>query len=162
MMSQCKQGIDIEFVCLVRDIIRTEEFLQMKKWQHHVRGSVYDHSLKVAYLCYRHHKRFGMRIDVREFVIGAVLHDYYLYDLHGSDDLHKLHWFKHPQDALKNALEKYPDLTETQQDMIRRHMFPLTVIPPKTSAAWLLCFYDKVAAISDCFGKNRWELNLTK
>lgn len=161
-MSQCKSGIDFEFVCLIKDIIHSEEFMQMRNWQHHVKGSVYEHSVKVAYLCYRHHKRFGMRMDIREFVRGAVLHDYYLYDLHGGDDLHKFHWFKHPREALKNALKKYPDLTETQQDMIRRHMFPLTVVPPKTSAAWLLCFYDKVAAVSDCFGKNKWELNLTK
>lgn len=149
-------------MCLVRDIIRTEEFLQMKNWQHHIKGSVYDHSLKVAYLCYKHHKRFGMKVDIGEFVRGAILHDFYLYDLHNGGETHKYHWFKHPQDALKNALAKYPDLTKTQQDMILRHMFPLTVIPPKTSAAWLLCFYDKVAAVNDCLGKNRWELNLTK
>lgn len=146
---------NVEFICLVRDIMVSKEFRQMKNWQHHIKGSVYDHSVKVAYLCYKHHKRFGMKVDKKEFVRGALLHDYYLYDLHGGREKHKLHWFKHPKDALENALEKYPDLTETQQDMIRRHMFPLTVIPPKTGAAWILCLYDKVAAVSDCFGKNK-------
>lgn len=150
-----KNEWDTEFWILIRDIVSSDEFKKMKRWQHHIKGSVYDHSVKVAYLCYKHHKRFSLKVDIEEFVKGAVLHDYYLYDLHGGNEKHAFHWFTHSATALKNAMEKYPELTEIQQDMIRRHMFPLTLVPPKTSAAWLLCFYDKVAALSDCFGNSR-------
>ena len=149
--------INKEFVALIRDITRSREFKQMKEYKHHVKGSVYDHSVKVAYLCYRHHKRFSMKIDIDEFVRGALLHDYYLYDLHGDGISHRFHWVRHPGFALQNALEKYPSLTATQQDMIKHHMFPITPMPPTTAAGWLICFYDKVAAISDRFGKNKWE-----
>lgn len=146
-----------EFLTLVRDILSSEEFKKMKTYRHHLKGSAYDHSVKVAYLCYVHHKKFKTKIALEEFVKGALLHDYYLYDHHDKNDPHKHHWFKHPKHALSNALKKYPNLTKTQMDMIRRHMFPLTPIPPHTKAGWLLCFYDKVAAVSDCFGKNKWE-----
>ncbi|MBQ7347729.1 MAG: HD domain-containing protein [Clostridia bacterium] len=129
----------------------------MKGYKHHIKGSVYDHSLKVAYLCYRHHKRFGTGVDLREFVRGALLHDYYLYDWHDKDPAHKFHGFTHPKHALENAVKKYPDLTPAQRDMIRSHMFPLTPIPPKTRCGWLVCFYDKVAAIGDYCGKNKWK-----
>lgn len=147
--------VDLEFYRLIWDIIRTDEFLGMKNYKHHIKGSVYDHSIKVAYLCYKHHKKFATRIDLKEFVIGALLHDYYLYDWHDGE--HKLHGFTHAKIAYQNAIKKYPDLTIRQQDMIRRHMFPLTPIPPRTRGGWLVCFYDKVAAISDYFGKNKWK-----
>ena len=68
-----------------------------------------------------------------------------------------MHGFKHPKRALKNAMDKYPDLTDNEKDMIGRHMFPLTILPPKTRAGWILCFYDKVAAVSDYLGENKWK-----
>ena len=142
-----------EFIDIVRDIVACPEFKAMKKYRHHVKGNLYRHCLKVAYLCFLHHKRFMMKTDIKEFVIGALLHDYYLYDLHGGGDKQRFHWFKHPKKALENALKRYPGLTEIQRDMISRHMFPLTLIPPKTKAGWLICFYDKVAAVTDRFGK---------
>ena len=144
-----------EFVPLVRDLLHSEEFRQMKGYTHHVRGNLYDHSLKVAYLCFRHHRRFRMRGDPGELVRGAALHDYYLYNLHGEGTPHRLHWFRHPREALRRALEKYPHLTERQRDMILHHMFPVTPVPPRTVAGWLVCFYDKVAAVSDRFGGRR-------
>ena len=147
-----------EFIAIVGDILHSEEFGKMKKYRHHVNGSLYDHSIKVAYLCFKHHKRFGLQTDIAEFVRGAILHDFYLYDLHDETVTHKLHWFRHPETALQNAVKRYPVLTPMQKDMIKHHMFPLTPIPPTTSAGWLVCLYDKAAAISDRFGENKWEI----
>jgi uncharacterized protein len=95
----------------------------------------------------------GKRISSKELVQAALLHDYYLYDLHGSDKRYRFHWFRHPRIALKNAVMRYPSLTAPQKDAIRNHMFPLTWSPPRTRVGWLVCFYDKVAAIHDRFGK---------
>ena len=147
-----------EFISIVRDILHSEEFREMKQYRHHVKGSLYDHSVKVAYLCFKHHRRFELKTDIADFVRGAILHDFYLYDLHDETTTHKFHWFRHPGKSLENALEKYPMITRTQRDMIKHHMFPLTPVPPTTKAGWLICFYDKVAAISDRFGENKWEI----
>ena len=149
--------IDREFYLMIRDIVSTREFRGMKNYQHHVRGSVYDHSCKVAYLCYRHLKKFGSRTDVRELVRGALLHDFYLYDWHEMKKGNRLHLFTHPRRSLENALSRYPELTPRQRDMIRHHMFPITPVPPHTKAGWLVCFYDKVAAFGDYFGENKWK-----
>lgn len=157
-----KSRIDKEFYHLIKDVVSSDEYMGMKNNKHHIKSNVYHHSIKVAYLCYKHHKKFGTKINLQEFVRGALLHDYYLYDWHDRKLEHKFHGFMHPKRALKNALEKYPDLTENEKDMIVRHMFPLTVIPPKTKAGWIICFYDKVAAISDYFGKNRWKTEKEK
>ena len=149
--------LEAEFIHLIKNIIRTETFAATKHHKHHIRGTLYAHSIKVAYLCYLHHKRHALRIPLAEFVQGALLHDYYLYDLHGSGTPHKFHWLRHPRIALQNAERDYPNLTRAQRDMIARHMFPMTLIPPTTLACWLVCFYDKVAAVSDRFGADRWS-----
>ena len=149
--------VEKEFYHLIRDIVKTPEFRSMKRCKHHIKGSVYDHSIKVAYLCYRHHKKHGTRIELGEFVRGALLHDFYLYDWHDMLPGHRLHIFTHPKYALINAASYYPELTARQRDMIGRHMFPLTPMPPKTRAGWLICYYDKLAALGDYFEKNKWK-----
>ena len=108
-------------------------------------------------MCYRHYKKHPSKIDLKDLIRGALLHDYFLYDLHGkSENVNALtHCFTHPKRALENAMNAYPDLSETEQDIIKRHMFPLTPIPPKTRCGWLVCYYDKLAAIEEYFGRNR-------
>ncbi len=142
-----------EFTQLIHDVIHSEEYRKTKHQRHHIRSNVFDHSIKVAYLCYRHHKRFGTKISLSELIRGALLHDYYLYDRKSKQKTHRFHGFTHPGHALSNALKKYPNLSRTEKDMIARHMFPLTPIPPKTKGGWLICFYDKIAAISDFLEK---------
>ncbi len=147
-----------EFISLVQDILHTAEFKQMKKYRHHVNSTLYAHCVKVAFLCYKYYKRhpkMSKKISLWEFVRAALLHDYYLYDLHGAKEKRWLHWFRHPKDALCNAKRNYPTLTKAQRDIIKHHMFPLTPNPPKTKAGWVVCFYDKTAAIHDRFKKTR-------
>ena len=155
MQRRC-DVMEKEFMSYIRDIVSSKEFLATKNHRHHINGTVYSHSVKVAYLCYKYHKKHKLNMDIKDLVRGALLHDFYLYNLHGDGKKHRFHWFKHPSKALNNAIKKYPDLTEMQRDMIKHHMFPLTPIPPKTKAGWIICFYDKVAAVSDRFErKNR-------
>lgn len=59
---------DYTFYSIVKDIIRTDVFRKMKSYKHHVNGNLFLHSLKVAYLCYMHHKQKKMKIDIVEFV----------------------------------------------------------------------------------------------
>ena len=149
--------IEREFYTVIRDIVKSEAFLKMKQYRHHVKSNAYRHSLRVAYLCYRHHKRHGAPLSLQEFVRGALLHDYYLYDWHDRKKGTRLHLFTHPRAALANAKRDYPTLSNAQYDMIRHHMFPITLCPPHTRAGWLICYYDKVAALHDYFGKNKWK-----
>ena len=125
----------------------------MREYKHHRNGNTYEHSVKVAYLCYKHHRFFNSNVALWELMRGALLHDYFLYDRHKKDPHCKIsglrHGFTHPALALRNALSAYPDLTRTERDIIKRHMFPLTPIPPKTRGGWIVCLYDKIAAIDD-------------
>lgn len=146
--------IEREFYTIVRDIVKSEPFLRMRAYRHHVKSNVYAHSLRVAYYCYRHAKRHPQRYNCAELVRGALLHDYYLYDWHEMRPGRRLHLFTHPREALSNARRDYPTLTPTQEDIIRHHMFPVLPFPPRTRAGWVVCFYDKLAAMRDYSGKN--------
>lgn len=153
------EGSTETFYDLINEIVNTSDFRKMQTYKHHLHGSTYDHSIRVAYLCYRHCCKHNSKVNLKELIRGALLHDYFLYDRHdkiaGKHINGLMHCYTHPGCALENALEAYPDLTETEQDMIVRHMFPLTPIPPKTRCGWLVCFYDKVAAVKEYCSKNR-------
>lgn len=83
---------------------------------------------------------------------GALLHDYFLYDWHTKHEGHSLHGFFHPGRALKNA-ERDFSLSPTERNMIKTHMFPLTLPPPKCKESWILVVADKVCAIKETFKK---------
>ena len=48
--------------------------------------------------------------------------------------------------AMRNACEDY-ELTEREKNIILRHMFPLTVVPPACREAWIVCLADKICAV---------------
>ena len=116
-----------------------------KGFRQHGRMSVYEHSLAVARMCLRIAKHFPGEVDLRSLVRGALLHDYFLYDWHIPDESHKWHGVTHAGDALKNAMRDF-ELNEIEQDMIRKHMFPLNPVPPKYRESWILCMADKICA----------------
>ena len=154
------------FYQLIHDIINSDEFLKMSMQKHHIKTSVYDHCLKVAYLCYKHHRKYNCKTDIKEVVRAALLHDYFLYDRinkQSGDDINRfVHLFKHPATALHNAENDYPDLTRKERNALQRHMFPIVPIPPTTACGWMVCYYEKVAAIGDYLHVQKWKKELTE
>ena len=118
----------------------TKDFIQ------HGNVSVYEHCLAVCVCSIKIARMLRIRYDLRALIRGALLHDYFLYDWHVNDDPNrKLHGFFHPSVALENALKDY-ELSKKEQDIIKHHMFPLTIIPPMCREAWLVCLADKICA----------------
>ena len=140
--------MNVKFKDLVYDILINEKFIKMKDYIHHKNISAYRHSLKVAYLCYKYHINKRPSYDIKEFVRGALLHDYYLYDWHNKGEGHRLHGFRHPRFAYNNAKKDFI-VTPMMKDIILHHMFPITIIPPHTKAGWVVSHFDKVATIND-------------
>ena len=143
------------FYNLIKQVVETEEFCKMKFYKHHYYCTTYEHSIKVAYLCYKHYLRGKEKINLNELIRSALLHDYFLYDHHDKNNSFRLygvkHAIKHAKQAVNNAKNSYADLTITESDAIMHHMFPLTPIPPKTKCGWLVCWYDKVVSICEFF-----------
>lgn len=136
------------FMGVATPIIEHEEYQKMKEIPHH-HGSVYEHSLSVAYLAYRIALKF--RLDVNSTIRGALLHDFYLYKFKKRDDRNLLaesyrHSRNHPKIACKNA-QKYFALNNKEQDIIANHMFPVGF--PRSSEAWITTLADKSLAIAE-------------
>ena len=70
------------FYDLINEIVNTSDFRKMQTYKHHLYGSTYDHSIRVAYLCYRHYCQHNSKVNLKELIRGALLHDYFLYDRH--------------------------------------------------------------------------------
>ncbi len=131
------------------DILVSEHFNSLKNYIQHGNVTVYEHCLHVALCAIKLGRGLGVKCKERELVRGALLHDYFLYDWHNADapeNTHpKLHGFYHPGIALRNATRDFT-LTEREKDIIRKHMWPLTVNPPRCREAWVVCLADKYSS----------------
>lgn len=113
--------------------------------------SVYEHVVAVAVESCRMADalaRHGIAVDRPSLVRGALLHDYFLYDWHDPEPWHRLHGFRHPFFALRNAEDDFT-LDERERNIIVRHMFPLVPVPPTCREAWIVCGADKLVALRE-------------
>ena len=130
------------------DILHSENF---QKTRHHIQHGtmpVYRHCLDVAKQSIQINKALGLGCSERDLIRGALLHDYFLYDWHDKnrENYQKLHGFYHPGIALKNARKEY-HLTRREEDIIKKHMWPLTVVPPLCREAWVVTAADKYCSL---------------
>ena len=138
------------------DILSHQTFKGCAKNIQHGNISVYDHSLNVASTALAIARGLKLRVRERDMVRGALLHDYFLYDWHkdGKDkgNVHpRLHGFYHPGTALRNA-ERDFTLTERERDIIKKHMWPLTIIPPICTESWIVTVADKATSLMETLG----------
>lgn len=130
------------------------KYQELKKINHHNNISIYDHSIKVAWLSYKIGKKLNLRL--REITKGALLHDFFLYDWrYEKPKSGKLHGFDHPKEALDNALKYFSPLTTLEKDIILKHMWPLTVNPPRYIESFIVCIADKIIATREYIGKKK-------
>lgn len=132
------------------DILDSENFRSTRNFMQHGTMSVNRHSLDVAIYSIALSKKLRIRCSQRDLIRGALLHDYFLYDWHDKTrrDYKPLHGFYHPQIALRNASEEYR-LTPRQRDIIGKHMWPLTVVPPMCREAWIVTAADKYCSFME-------------
>ena len=142
----------LDEVCAAADELeRTGRLGECREYVQHGDVSVYEHVLAVAQASCRIAdwlERRGVRVERSSLVRGALLHDYFLYDWHVADPSHRLHGFRHPFTALRNADRDYV-LTPRERTIIVRHMFPLVPIPPTCREAWIVCGADKLVALRE-------------
>ena len=138
-----RKPLEAEYYRVIRDIYGHGEFLKLRDYFHH-NSSIYDHVNEVAYLSYRICKY--LKLDYRSAARGALLHDFFLYNWRDHDEPElprdKNHGIAHPGIALANA-EKYFSLNDVERDIIRKHMWPLTLVPPRYKESFVVSFADK-------------------
>lgn len=137
---------DSEFRKVALPILTHPEYQLLKKYVAHGHYTVYSHCFRVALYAYSYAKSKKLDVDYASLIRGSLLHDYYLYDWHHAHEGHRLHGFRHPYFALRNAKKRFV-LNRKEMNMIRSHMFPLTFWTiPLSREAWILSHTDKVCA----------------
>lgn len=128
-----------------KDIMHSGNFKTTRGCMQHGTKTVHSHCMDVANCSLWINRRFHLNCQEKDLVRGALLHDYFLYDWHEKNHGH-LHGFFHPGIALRNAGKEY-QLTPREADIIKKHMWPMTVVPPICREAWVVTAADKYCSL---------------
>lgn len=139
---QGQQGLAAEYKREIGHIARTSVVQEMKQFNHHSHTNCFEHSVHVSYYNYLICRWLGW--DKYAAAKAGLLHDLFLYDWHGHrpEKGERMHGFEHPTKALKNAHANFV-LTQKEGDIILKHMFPLTITPPRYKESCVIILTDK-------------------
>ncbi len=139
---------DEEYLACVQDILEHPVFQSMDQFIQHGVTTCKTHCIQVSYMAYRICRNRGW--DSRSAARAGLLHDLFLYDwhTHAKETGNHFHGLTHPRTAMDNAV-RYFHATENEQDMILRHMWPLTLIPPRTKEGFVLQYADKFCTAAE-------------
>jgi uncharacterized protein len=139
-----------ELKSLLGDYLDHPKVLEMKSYIQHGNITTYDHCRRVAAASLKINRKLHLGADEKKLAVGAMLHDFYLYDWHAYDDgSHRLHGFRHPEKARMNASEVF-HVGKKEQDIIRTHMWPLTLhTVPRSREAVIVCMADKWCSLQE-------------
>ena len=151
-----------EWFAIVKDILLNDEFQKRKIFPHHHDMSVWEHSILVSFRSFIIAKTF--KVSEHNCAIAGLLHDFYPWSWMHSEELEildngkyleeinrkkkglfDLHGFTHARAAAKNYVKFFPGLeNKIITDSIKRHMFPLNIIPPRYKEGFIITIVDKV------------------
>lgn len=126
------------------DIYNSPQLQQLSGFEQHFKINRLQHIRSVAYLSFLISRKLGL--DYESTARAATMHDLFYYDWREDDLSHKLHGYRHPGTALKNAYYLCGTLNKKEEDIIKKHMWPLTVVPPKYLESFVVTSMDKYCA----------------
>ena len=135
-----------EYINSVSDLLESPVVLSMNDYRQHGDISCLEHCIFVSYISFLFCRKMGW--DARSAARGGLLHDLFLYDWHDTHLTGSLHGFTHPITALNNANE-YFNLEKIEQDIIKKHMWPLVPSLPSYKESFVVSFADKYCAIAE-------------
>lgn len=155
-----------EWYEIVEDILLHDEFQKRKLFNHHHDMSVWDHSILVSFKSYMVARYYNA--DARVCAIAGLLHDFYtqawLYnpelakledgkyvkDIGVKKSLFKMHGFTHASNAAENYVRFFPELEDKKiTNAIKRHMFPLNIVPPRYFESYIITGVDKLNSVKE-------------
>jgi uncharacterized protein len=132
------------FTQIIEPLLKEPKVADLSNFRHHRMISRLDHSMEVAWLSYVIARRIS--VDYEATTRGALLHDLFFYEW--LTDGPRMHGFRHPRICLENA-RQLTSLSHKEEDIILKHMWPLTFLPPRYSESWIVCLVDTYCTIND-------------
>ena len=151
---------DKEYMSLVSTYFKDDLVQSLKNIPHHDTNRL-DHSLKVSYLSYRLCKKLNLNYE--SAAKAGLLHDFYFNRIEECSrvgDKVKLFTNEHPEDAVKNAEERFY-LTSLEKDIIVSHMWPVSKHMPKHRESFIVSYADKVYSFRECGMKASYRFSFT-
>jgi len=128
------------------DILENKYIKKLKELPHHGTVTRFEHSVAVAYECFRLVNMLNIKVDMKSMIRGALLHDFFLYDL--KKERIEKHLVRHPYIAFDNAIKEF-EINKIEKDIILKHMWPMTLKLPKYKESFIVCFMDTYCAIKE-------------
>jgi len=131
---------------IIKFLSDNTRFLETKNFIQHGDTTVYAHVIAVAKKSIEVAEKYNLNVDMDSMIRGALLHDYFLYDWHDGKRERCIHGFTHPMKAYRNAKSELK-LNRIEKDIIIKHMFPLTPLPPRYLESWVVTYSDKYVSL---------------
>lgn len=143
---------------LYQTFLHDEKIQQMKEIPMHRGSNCYEHCFKVARKGIRHALKYHKKgINLELVLIGAILHDYYLYDWRKDKSKRKRHGSDHPFIAANNAKRDF-DISDPVREIIERHMWPINLNKwPDTTEARIVSVSDKAVTIGEALTSKAYK-----
>lgn len=143
-----KERLVNDFYELVRDLLEHEDVLKLDEYKQHFSYTRLRHSIDVAFFSYCIARILGW--DCRSVARAGLLHDLFHYDWRDEEYVceGRNHAMEHPKIALRNAM-RICSLNEKEQNIIRRHMWLVTLVPPRYKEGYIVTFVDKYCAVRE-------------
>ena len=130
-------------------LLADQRVQNLNNFSQHSGTTTLRHVLRVAKTSFDLAERLGWDINKKELARGALLHDYYQDEIKEEGLTPYRHGTRHPAIAAQKAEEDF-GLPPTEQNIIRSHMWPLTLrTPPRSKEAALVCMADKYIATKE-------------
>ncbi len=138
-----------------RDVYTSEIFTSAFGQTHHYYTTVGDHtlnvaltSLKMAYAL----EKLRIRSSRRRLVIGSLCHDLGIIGRADKFKNNRVCCHQHPIDSLAIAKRLVPGLDDRTENIIIRHMWPLTLLPPTNRESVIVDLADTYSTFMEIAG----------
>lgn len=151
---------------IVEEVLLSDEFQKRKLFKHHHNMSVWEHSIFVSFKAFLYGRTFNA--DFRVCALAGLLHDFYPWTWIYSEELEELdngiyleevktkhpllkkHGFTHAKAASINYIKYFPHLeNKIITNAIKRHMFPLNIVPPRYKESYIITIVDKINSVHE-------------
>ena len=133
-----------------------EHIQKMKEIPMHRGSNTFIHSFKVAKLAIKRGLRHK-KVNLEHLLVGAILHDYYLYDWRSDKSKLSNHGKAHPYIAAKNAKEDF-FINEEIEKIIKSHMWPINLKEfPNSKEARIVNLADDHIALKEALTSKKFK-----
>lgn len=132
----------------IRDIIGAQPLESLKDITHHINTTRFQHCVNVSYYSYLVCRK--LRLNARSAARAGLLHDLFFYDRKEYNSTKEKgqpsHSKNHAAIALENA-QQLTEITPMEEDIIGKHMWPVTRGLPSYKETYVITVIDKYCAV---------------